>query len=63
MADLITALGLALVLEGVFYALFPDAARRMMAYVLSSPVSHLRRAGLIAVVIGVIIVGLVRGIT
>lgn len=63
MAELFTAIGLALVLEGVFYALFPDAVRRMMAFALSSPVAHLRIGGLAAVIIGVTIVGLIRGIT
>ena len=63
MVDFITAIGLALVLEGVFYALFPNAARRMMAYALTSPKAHLRIGGLTAVIIGVTIVGLIRGIT
>lgn len=63
MTDLITAIGLALVLEGVLYALFPDVARRMMAFALSSPVAHLRIGGLVAVILGVTIVGLIRGIT
>ena len=31
MADLITALALAVTLEGIAYALFPDAMKRLMA--------------------------------
>jgi uncharacterized protein YjeT (DUF2065 family) len=61
MADLITALGLALVIEGVLYALFPDAMRRMMAIVLGQPQSQIRAAGLFAAALGVLVVWLVRG--
>jgi uncharacterized protein YjeT (DUF2065 family) len=61
MADLITALGLAMVIEGALYALFPDAMRRMMAIVLGQPQNQIRGAGLFAVALGVLIVWLVRG--
>lgn len=61
MSELFTALGLVLVLEGVFYALFPGAVRRFMAYALGESEGALRRIGLIAAIIGVTIVGLVRG--
>jgi uncharacterized protein len=60
MADLITALGLAMVIEGVLYALFPDAMRRMMAIVLGQPQNQIRAAGLFAAALGVLIVWLVR---
>ena len=63
MSELITALGLALVLEGIFYALFPNAAKQMMAYLLSSPERTLRVAGISAMLGGLVIVGLVRGFT
>ena len=59
--DLFAALGLALVLEGAAYALFPEAMRKMMAQVLALPASNMRTVGLIAAVIGVGIVWLVRG--
>ncbi|NQV47661.1 MAG: DUF2065 domain-containing protein [Rhodospirillaceae bacterium] len=61
MTDLIAALGLALVLEGAAYALFPDAMRRMMAQVLEMPGSNVRMAGLAAAVLGVGVIWLVRG--
>ena len=61
MTDLITALGLALAIEGVLYALFPDAMRKMMAQILSQPQATIRSAGLLAAMIGVVIVWLVRG--
>ena len=60
MADLVTALGLALVLEGVFYALFTDHARKMMAYLLTEESGFLRRAGLMAMVLGVVVVAIGR---
>lgn len=61
MADLATALGLALAIEGVLYALFPEGMKRMMAYVLDQPPNQMRAAGLAAAAGGVVIVWLVRG--
>jgi len=61
MTDLITALGLALAIEGILYALFPDAMRKMMAQILSQPQTTIRTAGLLAAAVGVVIVWLVRG--
>jgi uncharacterized protein YjeT (DUF2065 family) len=61
MADLLTALGLAIALEGAAYALFPGAMTKMLLQVLAQPAAHLRTAGLTAAVIGVGVVWLVRG--
>ena len=61
MADLITALGLALAIEGVAYALFPDGMRKMIVQVMEQPNSVIRTAGIVAAVAGVVIVWLVRG--
>jgi uncharacterized protein YjeT (DUF2065 family) len=61
MADLITAIGLAIAIEGTAYALFPGPMKKMLLQVLAQPASHLRNAGLIAAVLGVGIVWLVRG--
>ncbi len=60
-SDLFAALGLALVLEGAAYALFPEPMRRMMAQVQELEVSNIRFVGLVAAVLGVGIVWLVRG--
>lgn len=60
MRDFLTALGLALVIEGVAYALFPGAMRRMMAEVVTMPSSLLRAFGLAAAISGVLAVWLVR---
>jgi uncharacterized protein YjeT (DUF2065 family) len=61
MSDLVTALGLALAIEGILYALFPDAMRKMMAQLLSQPPTVVRTSGLLAAAVGVVIVWLVRG--
>ena len=61
MSDLIAALGLVLVIEGLLYALAPATARRVAEA--ARTVSHeaLRLAGVLAVAAGVLIVWLVRG--
>jgi uncharacterized protein YjeT (DUF2065 family) len=61
MSDLITALGLAIAIEGVLYALFPDGMKKMMTHTLAQPSNHLRIAGLAAAAVGVAVVWLVRG--
>jgi uncharacterized protein YjeT (DUF2065 family) len=61
MGDLLTALGLVLVIEGAVYALFPDAMKRITTQMLQVPSTSLRSAGLFAAVIGFGIVWLVRG--
>ena len=61
MADLMTALGLAIAIEGIAYALFPHAMRRMMAKVMEQPAGGIRIAGITGAVIGGFIIWLVRG--
>jgi len=61
MKDFLTAVALAIAIEGVAYALFPDAMKRMMARVLTQPTTMLRTAGLIAAAVGVGVVWLIRG--
>ncbi len=58
---LLTALALAVAIEGIVYALFPDAMKRMMARVMDQPSGSIRIAGLIAAVAGVFVLWLVRG--
>jgi uncharacterized protein YjeT (DUF2065 family) len=60
MSDLVAALGLALAIEGILYALFPDGMRRMMERALALPPSAVRVAGLMAAVFGVGLVWLAR---
>lgn len=60
MADLLTAIGLAVAIEGLLYALFPNAMKKMMVQVLAQPQTSLRTAGLVAAIAGVGIVWLIR---
>jgi uncharacterized protein len=59
--DFLTALGLAFVIEGAIYALFPGRARGFLETVANMPEQTLRLAGISAAVAGVAIVWLVRG--
>jgi uncharacterized protein YjeT (DUF2065 family) len=61
MSDLVAAVGLVLVIEGVLYGGFPALARRIAAQAASMPDELLRIAGLGSVAVGVFIVWLVRG--
>ena len=61
MSDLLVALALAVAIEGALYALFPEAMKRTMLYVMEQPQGTLRTAGVAAAALGVGIVWLVRG--
>jgi uncharacterized protein YjeT (DUF2065 family) len=61
MAEFIVAIGLVLVIEGLVFAAFPAAAKRLAASALESPESSLRIAGIASAVIGLVLVWLVRG--
>ena len=61
MSDLIVALGLVLAVEGIFFAAFPEAARRAMYEASQSPRERLRIVGIASAIVGVLIVWLVRG--
>jgi uncharacterized protein YjeT (DUF2065 family) len=52
-ADILSAIGLVLAVEGALYALFPAAMQRMMTVALAQPPSSLRSAGLLAAILGV----------
>jgi len=61
MSDLIVAIGLVLVIEGVAYAAFPQAIRRMLKMVEETPDRTMRAGGLSIACLGLVIVWLVRG--
>jgi uncharacterized protein YjeT (DUF2065 family) len=61
MGDLVVALGLVLVLEGLLWALAPATARRMLEMANKLPASTLRATGWTAVAAGVFLVWLIRG--
>ena len=58
--DFGTALGLAIIFEGLLYAVFPERMRGLMQRVLDEPPELLRRIGFIAAAIGLLFVWLVR---
>ena len=60
MKDLLTALALVLVIEGVLYATFPETMRRMVVQMLAVPEPVLRAVGLAAACLGVGAVWLMR---
>ncbi len=55
------ALGLAFIIEGLPWTLFPESMRKVMLFMTISPASHLRRMGLVGIGVGLLIVWLVRG--
>ncbi|MBK3776366.1 DUF2065 domain-containing protein [Azospirillum sp. YIM DDC1] len=61
MTDFLTALALVLVIEGVLYALFPSAMRRLIVEALTMPENRLRAVGLATAMAGVGFVWLLRG--
>lgn len=61
MSDLLAALGLVLVIEGMLWALTPGFGRRMLEAAAEMPETKLRLAGAVAVAAGVLVVWLVRG--
>ena len=61
MNDLVVAIGLVLVIEGLLWSLWPGLGRRLLEATASVPESSLRLAGALAVALGVVVVWLVRG--
>ena len=60
MRDLATAIALILVIEGILYALMPEAMKRLAVRTMSTPAQGLRVAGLIAACLGVVLVWVLR---
>jgi uncharacterized protein YjeT (DUF2065 family) len=60
MLDLVAALGLALAVEGLVFAAFPDGVRRAMYEAAHTPSDRMRIVGIISAVIGVVIVWVAR---
>jgi uncharacterized protein len=61
LGDFITALGIALVFEGMVYALFPQRARSAFEMISQMPETTLRVLGTGAAIAGVLIVWAIRG--
>ena len=60
MSELLTALALAVALEGVIYALFPESMRRFMQHVMEMSDNSLRIAGVFAAIVGVAAIAVIR---
>jgi len=61
MPELVVAIGLVFVIEGLVFAAFPRAAKRLAATALESPENSLRIAGIVSAVVGIVLIWLVRG--
>ncbi|MEZ5923952.1 MAG: DUF2065 domain-containing protein [Hyphomicrobiaceae bacterium] len=61
MQDLLTAIGLVLVIEGLIWAVFPRYGRRLMEAAINAPEHQLQVGGAVIVAVGVTIVWLVKG--
>jgi hypothetical protein len=61
MSDVIVAVGLVLVIEGLLWALAPGIGRRLLEAAFTLPESNLRLTGAVAVASGVFLVWLARG--
>lgn len=61
MSTFLLGVGVALAIEGLLYAAFPDGMHSMMRRALEVPPSSLRTFGVIALATGVAIVWLVNG--
>ncbi|MGO4705688.1 DUF2065 domain-containing protein [Microvirga sp. 2MCAF38] len=60
MLDLIAALGLALAVEGILFAAFPDGMRKAMYEAAHSPSDRMRLVGIVSALAGVAIIWAVR---
>lgn len=61
MIDLLSALGLAIALEGILYAAFPGPAKRALLSLTEMSNQSLRMGGLAALALGVLVVWFARG--
>ncbi len=62
MSEIVTAIGLVFVIEGLIYALMPGGMKQMMAMMRDLPEESLRNTGMVAVAIGVAVVWIARNL-
>jgi len=60
-SDLVTAVGLVLVIEGLVLALMPEVLKGLVAEILAQPAPRLRLGGIVSALVGVLIVWMMRG--
>jgi uncharacterized protein YjeT (DUF2065 family) len=63
MLDLVAALGLALAVEGILFAAFPEGVRRAMYEAAHTPSDRMRAVGIASAIIGVAIIWAVRHVS
>jgi uncharacterized protein len=61
MSDLVVALGLVFVIEGLVCAAFPTSAKRAVTAMLETPEATLRTVGLASAILGLMLVWAIRG--
>lgn len=61
MTEFIAALALAMVLEGLLYAAFPEQMKRALLALLETPPSTIRVVALTIATVGLIVLFMVRG--
>ncbi len=61
MSELISAIGMVLVIEGIVWAAFPGMALKMLQTASQTPEQTLRTIGLSVLAAGVLVIWLVRG--
>jgi uncharacterized protein len=61
MSQFVVGIGLVLAVEGLIFAAFPHAAKRLAASALETPEGSLRVAGVVSAIVGVALIWLVRG--
>jgi hypothetical protein len=59
--ELLSALALAIVIEGLVYAAFPEQMKRMLAAVQALPASTIRAAALACAAVGLVLLWGIRG--
>ena len=60
MLELVAALGLALAVEGLLFAAFPERVRKAMFEAAHTPSDRMRIVGIVSAVLGVLIVWVAR---
>lgn len=60
MSDLLAALALAIVIEGLVYAAFPEQMKRMLASLMAMPASVIRTGALVCAGFGLLLLWIVR---
>lgn len=61
MSDFLAALALAIVIEGLLYAAFPEQMKSMLARLMALPASTIRAAALACAAAGLVLLWFIRG--